>query len=129
MDDYEVEIQEVPNAGFYGDVFFIDDNGRRTKIGQTPVSGMKPKVAEHAQEIVRLYKQVPEVLKLDDDHEVEIHEVENAGFYGQVFCSGGGARTKIGETPIGGLKPVVVERAQEIVRLHRQSPEVIKLNG
>ena len=76
----------------------------------------------------RLHKQVPEVVPLDDDHEVEIHEVENAGFYGHVFCSGSGTRTKIGETPIGGLKPVVVERAQEIVILHKQSPEVIKLD-
>jgi len=64
---------------------------------------------------------------LDDDHEVEIHEVENAGFYGQVFCSCEDTRAKIGETPIGGLKPVVTERAQEIVRLHMQPPEVIKL--
>jgi len=85
MGEYEVEVKEVANAGFYGDVFFTDDSGRRAKIGQTPVSGMKPRVAEHAQEIVRLHKQVPEVVELDDDHEVEIHEVENAGFYGQVF--------------------------------------------
>ena len=129
MGEYEVEVKEVEDAGFFGDVFFTDDNGRRTKIGQTPVSGMKPKVAQHAQEIVRLHQQVPEVVELDDDHEVEMHEVENAGFYGQVFCSGGGARTKIGETPIGGLKPVVVEHAQEIVRLHKQPPEVVKLDG
>ncbi len=127
MGEYEVEVKEVENAGFYGDVFFTDDNGRRAKIGQTPVSGMKPRVTEHAQEIVRLHQQVPEVVELDDDHEVEIHEVENAGFYGRVFCSGRGGRAKIGETPIGGMKPKVVEHAQEIVRLHKQSPEVIKL--
>jgi hypothetical protein len=127
MGEYEVEVKEVANAGFYGDVFFTDDTGRRTKIGQTPVSGMKPRVTEHSQEIVRLHKQVPEVVELDAAHEVEIHEVENAGFYGQVFCSCGGERTKIGETPIGGLKPVVAERAQEIVRLHKQSPGIISL--
>jgi len=46
MGDYEVEIQEVKNAGFYGDVFYTDERGMRVKIGQTPVSGMRPTVEE-----------------------------------------------------------------------------------
>lgn len=129
MGDYEVELEEVPNAGFYGEVFYTDDDGTRTKIGQTPVSGMKPTVTEHAQEIVRLHKQVPEVVAIDDEHEVEVREVENAGFYGEVFCSCEGPRTKIGQTTISGMKPNVVERALEIVRLHKQPPEVVKLDG
>jgi hypothetical protein len=65
MDDYEVELHEVENAGFYGKVFHVDEAGQRTEIGKTPIGGMKPKVVEQAQEIARLHKQEPEIIKLD----------------------------------------------------------------
>jgi hypothetical protein len=67
MGDYDVEMHEVENAGFYGKVFYTDDLGQRNEIGQTPVSGMKPTTVERAQEIARLHKksQSPEVIELD----------------------------------------------------------------
>jgi len=62
---YQVEIQEVEPGGFRGTVIFTGDEGERKEIGQTPISGMKPKVEELARAIAERHKQGPELVDLD----------------------------------------------------------------
>lgn len=65
MSSYEVEINEVEDGLFVGDVILVDDDGSRRVIDRTKGSGMKPKVEEMAAEIARRHKSAPEVRQLD----------------------------------------------------------------
>jgi hypothetical protein len=61
------------------------------------------------------------------EYEVELTESQTGTWSGVVFHSADGDRSKIGETSDQIMKTEAVEEARRIAKLHKDGPEVVKL--